>query len=152
MREAIRLLLVWCVAFAVALKAVAAVGTVGCGPGHPQDAGSGHADASVSLHHAGAHTAEAASLWLAAAPLPLDHQAHDAVSQSASVRSTIAEPSSDKPKCNACAPCCAAAAPSTVAIDLPQVECVSDIVAFHGSRYADIVIALPDRPPRGVIS
>lgn len=151
MREAIRPLLVWCVAFAVALKAVAAVGTVGCGR-HPQDAGSGHADAFVSSHHAGAHGAEAASRWLAAAPLPPDHQAHDAASQAASARSTIDEPSADKSKCNACAPCCAAAAPSTVAIDLPQVECVSDIVAFHGSRYADIVIALPDRPPRGVIS
>lgn len=151
MREAIRLLLVWCVAFAIALKAAAAVNVVGCGPGHPQAAASGPASGSVSSHHAGAHAAEAASRWLAAALLP-DHQALDAASQSVSGRSTLAEPSSDKPKCDACAPCCAAAAPGTVAINVPRVECVSDIVVFRGSGYADIVIALPDRPPRGVIS
>lgn len=163
MHRPLRLLLVWILAIALPLKGAAAIAMTLCGPAHHGGGSSrvhGHAavDGHVARHapdisHRAAASGAAHAISHAAAPADGDSE-YGAPELSSNESGGAASDKAADPhssKCSACAPCCAAAAPGVEAPGVPQLEVARDSDGFYAGRYAGVVVALPDRPPRSLL-
>lgn len=153
MRGVLRLFLIWFMAMVIPLKGVAAVTTIGCGPGHHgATAAAKPGSSSRSVAHHGADRAvkqghDGGSLGASLADPPSgDAPKQSAIDQSKSFSKVI------KLKCSGCAPCCAAAAPAFEPARVPQAHLGSCGLSFEDTRFVGVDVDVPHRPPRLILA
>lgn len=149
MRFSLRFLIVWLMAVALPLQALASVTMLHCGPSHERMQGarsSVEADA-VSSHVHGSSLAAAAH----------DHDAGvvsagHAGSQSADAGQPEKRADPGQYKCSACAACCSIGALPSPALAVPS-PAVAPTVFFAVIPTVDAFVAAgPERPPRIVLA
>lgn len=143
MPRVLRLVLIGLMVLAVPFKGAGATSVLACGEAHHGVAAATHGphETAVGEERASAHTHAHAH----EAPVTALH-APDADNNDSSPAGA------HMLKCSACAPCCAAAAPGSEAIALAE----PDVIAFVGQVvepwYPGVTSALPDRPPRLILT
>lgn len=148
MRGVVRLFLIWFMAAVIPLKGVAAVTTLGCGPGHHGATTAISIDPSRPVaHHSVDQAMENTHGGSSQGASMADPRSDDAPKQSA-VDPSKSFGKATKLKCSGCAPCCAAAAPAFEPARVPRAEIGSCSLSFEDTRFVGVVVDVPHRPPR----
>lgn len=149
MRSSLRLLIVWLMAVALPLQALASATMLHCGPSHERmqgakaravpDALSPHAHGPSLAAASHDHHGVAVSAELAAS-----------LSDAAGQPEKFADPG--KYKCSACAACCSIGALPSPALAVPSPAVSSTVFFAVVPTVAAFAAAGPDRPPRFVFA
>jgi hypothetical protein len=159
MRGVARLFLIWLLAAVVPLKGVAAVTTLGCGPGHHGAKASAVSTDSAQPvgHHDGdrdmvSGRGDSSQEVVEAEKRPPDVPTQDDAPKQSAVDASKSFGKAAKLKCSGCAPCCAAAAPAFEPARVPRAELGSCSMSFEDTRFVGVVVDIPHRPPRLILA
>ncbi|MDP3819879.1 MAG: hypothetical protein Q8R33_00240 [Burkholderiales bacterium] len=149
MRRALRFLIVWLMAVALPLQALASVTMLHCGPSHERMQG---ARASVAADAVSPH-ANGPSL----AAVSHDHDggvvsAGHAASQSGDAAQSENPADPGQYKCSACASCCSIGALPSPALGVPSPAVAPTVFFAVVPTVGVFAAAGPDRPPRIVLA
>lgn len=141
MPRALRIVFICILAIALPLKALAAVGVVGCAVGH----GAAHDGVNHAAHHAVDQAVDHASHASHLSHLShTSHLSHDAAGHNQAI-SDQAPPDGESSggPCSSCSPCCAPAAPGTIpwAVSGVKPSQSRPVAAAHV-----VLRVLPDQP------
>ncbi|MCW5631950.1 MAG: hypothetical protein KIT17_01305 [Rubrivivax sp.] len=132
---------------------------LGCGPGHHGvEASAASPGLPQTVAHHAADPAVAASqdgssqVVVIADPPSADVQTQGGAPKPSTDDLSKSLGKAGKLKCNACAPCCAAAAPAFDPAPAPRAELGSCIAALEDACFVGVILDVPHQPPRLILA
>ncbi|MBI5716317.1 MAG: hypothetical protein HZC37_01365 [Burkholderiales bacterium] len=156
MLGALRSLVICFMAAVIPLKGLAGASMLGCGPGHhgstsTQESGSTRPAPGPGEH--AAHAVHHAPESSAAVPRESSRaSASDAVPAESARSGQADDHRVAVTKCSSCAPCCAAAAPGSEPVRLPEFQTTIRIAALRAQPHVGVDPDVPLRPPRPLLA